>query len=94
LRTDLRPSHFVALHGVQFPPIKYFRLLKAGHNGTPEASTNYRIHWQHGAAWPLGARAQQEPSKIHRIGVLWHGANAEQEAIYLAALRQGLNDYG
>ena len=25
-----------------------------------------------------------------RIGVLWHGANVEQEAIYLAALRQGL----
>ena len=25
---------------------------------------------------------------------MWHGANAEQEAIYLAALRQGLNDFG
>lgn len=36
----------------------------------------------------------QQPSKIHRIGVLWHGANAEQEAIYLAALRQGLRDFG
>jgi putative ABC transport system substrate-binding protein len=36
----------------------------------------------------------QQPTKIHRIGVLWHGANAEQEAIYLAALRQGLNDFG
>lgn len=36
----------------------------------------------------------QQPRKIHRIGVLWHGANAEQEAIYLAALRQGLLDVG
>jgi putative tryptophan/tyrosine transport system substrate-binding protein len=36
----------------------------------------------------------QQPRKTHRIGVLWHGANAEQEAIYLAALRQGLLDFG
>src|SRR6201987_196712 len=43
--------------------------------------------------WASSAFAQQ-PSKMHRIGVLWHGANAEQEAIYLAALRQGLNDFG
>src|SRR3954454_22168267 len=45
------------------------------------------------AAWPLAARAQQ-PRKMNRIGVLWHGANAEEEAIYLAALRQGLEDFG
>ena len=44
-------------------------------------------------AWPLAARAQQ-PRKMYRIGVLWHGANAEEEAIYLAALRQGLLDFG
>ena len=44
-------------------------------------------------AWPLTAGAQQ-PKKMHRIGVLWHGGNAEQEAIYLAALRQGLLDFG
>jgi putative tryptophan/tyrosine transport system substrate-binding protein len=44
-------------------------------------------------AWPLDVLAQQ-PRKIHRIGVLWHGANAEEEAIYLAALRQGLLDFG
>jgi len=43
--------------------------------------------------WPLAAHAQQ-PRKMYRIGVLWHGANAEEEAIYLAALRQGLKDYG
>ena len=45
------------------------------------------------AMWPLAAHGQQS-RKMHRIGVLWHGANAEQEAIYLAALRQGLNDFG
>jgi putative ABC transport system substrate-binding protein len=45
------------------------------------------------ATWPLACRAQQ-PKKMHRIGVLWHGANAEEEAIYLAALRQGLRDCG
>jgi len=45
------------------------------------------------AMWPLAARAQQ-PRKIYKIGVLWHGANADEEAIYLAALRQGLNDVG
>src|SRR5215471_18387480 len=43
--------------------------------------------------WPLAAHAQQ-PKKMHRIGILWHGANAEEEAIYLAALRQGLRDFG
>ena len=43
--------------------------------------------------WPFAAHAQQ-PRKKYRIGVLWHGANAEEEAIYLAALRQGLNDFG
>src|SRR6476646_580353 len=46
-----------------------------------------------GAAYLSSAFAQQ-PTKMHRIGVLWHGANAEQEAIYLAALRQGLLDFG
>jgi putative ABC transport system substrate-binding protein len=44
-------------------------------------------------ALPFAARAQQ-PRKMYRIGVLWHGANAEEEAIYLAALRQGLDDFG
>ena len=43
--------------------------------------------------WPLASHAQQ-PRKMYRIGVLWHGANVEQEAIYLAALRQGLADFG
>jgi putative ABC transport system substrate-binding protein len=44
-------------------------------------------------ALPFAARAQQ-PRKMYRIGVLWHGANAEEEAIYLAALRQGLRASG
>ena len=43
--------------------------------------------------WPLLAVAQQG-ARIPRIGVLWHAANEEEEAIYLAALRQGLRDFG
>ena len=42
---------------------------------------------------PFKAYAQQV-SKIPRIGVLWHAASAEEEAIYLGALRQGLKDLG
>src|SRR3954452_18284055 len=45
------------------------------------------------ASWPLTAQAEQ-PRKMYRIGVLWHGANAQEEAIYLAALRRGLLDHG
>jgi len=45
------------------------------------------------AAWSFAAHAQQ-PRNKYRIGVLWHGANAEEETIYLAALRQGLDDFG
>jgi putative ABC transport system substrate-binding protein len=45
------------------------------------------------AAWPLAARAQQ-PTKIPKIGVLWHAASAEEEAVYLSAVRQGLSDFG
>src|SRR5262245_5253728 len=48
-----------------------------------------------GAAFLSSASSfAQKPKKIYRIGVLWHGENVEQEAIYLAALRQGLLDYG
>jgi putative ABC transport system substrate-binding protein len=43
--------------------------------------------------WPLTALAQQS-RKIPRIGVLWHAGSAEEEAIYLGALRQGLSDLG
>jgi putative ABC transport system substrate-binding protein len=45
-----------------------------------------------GFLWSASAFAEQ-PGKMHRIGVLWHGASAQQEAIYLAALRQGLRDF-
>ena len=40
-------------------------------------------------AWPFAGLAQ-ETAKFPRIGVLWHGASVEEEAIYLSALRQGL----
>jgi putative ABC transport system substrate-binding protein len=45
------------------------------------------------AAWPLAARAQQA-TKIPRIGVLWHAGNEQQEAMFLGALRKGLNELG
>ena len=43
--------------------------------------------------WPLGAGAQQN-RKIPKIGVLWHAGSAEEEAVYLGAVRQGLTDLG
>ena len=45
------------------------------------------------AAWPIMARAQQS-GKIPRIGILWHAENEQQEAPYLGAFRQGLNELG
>jgi hypothetical protein len=33
------------------------------------------------AAWPLAARAQQPPSKIPIVGVLWHAGSANGEAL-------------
>ena len=42
---------------------------------------------------PMVVRAQQ-PGKIPKVGVLWHAGNEQEEAIYLGALRQGLNDLG
>ena len=44
-------------------------------------------------AWPFAVQAQQE-SKIPRVGMLWHAANASEEAPYLGPFRQGLNDLG
>src|SRR4051794_7014593 len=32
--------------------------------------------------------------KIPRVGVLWHAGSAEEEAIYLAALEEGLRGLG
>jgi putative tryptophan/tyrosine transport system substrate-binding protein len=40
-----------------------------------------------------GGRAQQV-RKIPRIGVLWHANSAEEEAVYLGAVRRGLRDLG
>ena len=42
--------------------------------------------------WSILARAQQ--AKIPTIGILWHAGSADEEAIYLGALRQGLEDFG
>ena len=44
------------------------------------------------APWPLAARAQQ--ARLRKIGVLWHAASAEEEAVYLGALREGLTELG
>src|SRR3954469_9706746 len=44
-------------------------------------------------AWPMASRAQQT-RKIPRVGVLWHAANAEEEAAYLAAFQEGLKSLG
>ena len=48
------------------------------------------------AAWPFSARAQQigKTTRIPRIGILWHAANAEDEEIYLSVLRKAFNDLG
>src|SRR5262245_41224243 len=45
------------------------------------------------AAWPLAARAQQ-PKKSARIGVLWHAGSAEEEAVFLRPLVEGLAKLG
>jgi putative ABC transport system substrate-binding protein len=44
--------------------------------------------------WPLAARAQQSPSRIPVVGVLWHAANAEEEEVYLSVLRKAFRDLG
>jgi putative ABC transport system substrate-binding protein len=44
-------------------------------------------------AWPLAARAQPT-QKMPKVGVLWHAGSAEEEAIYLGELQQGLNGLG
>ena len=43
------------------------------------------------AAWPGCINAQSHPP---RVGILWHAANEEEEAIYLGAVRLGLGDFG
>lgn len=44
-------------------------------------------------AWPLTARAQQVKN-VPRVGVLWHAGSAEEEEVYLSALRRGFRDLG
>jgi putative ABC transport system substrate-binding protein len=46
------------------------------------------------AGWPLAARAQQSPSKIPVVGVLWHAASAEEEEVYLSVLVKAFADLG
>jgi putative ABC transport system substrate-binding protein len=43
------------------------------------------------ATWPGIIGAQPRPP---RVGILWHAANEEEEAIYLGAVRRGLRDFG
>jgi putative tryptophan/tyrosine transport system substrate-binding protein len=43
---------------------------------------------------PLAAHAQQPTKKIPRVGVLWRAGSAEEEAIYLGALVEGLKGLG
>jgi len=45
------------------------------------------------APWPLASNAQQA-EKTARIGVLWRGANAEQEGSNYKSLVKGLTDLG
>jgi putative tryptophan/tyrosine transport system substrate-binding protein len=46
------------------------------------------------AALPFVAQAQQQRGKVPRVGVLWHAGSAEEEALYLTALLQGLGRLG
>ena len=46
------------------------------------------------AIWPQIAWAQRKTNPVPRVGVLWHAANEEEEAVYLAAVRRGLSDFG
>jgi putative ABC transport system substrate-binding protein len=46
-----------------------------------------------GAAWPLAALGQPT-KKLPKVGVLWHAANAEDEALGLGALTRGFSDLG
>ena len=43
--------------------------------------------------WPLAALAQQKP-RVSTVGILWHAGSAEEEAIFLTQIQQGLKDLG
>src|SRR5215217_3548678 len=44
-------------------------------------------------AWPLAGRAQQ-PRRVPVVGVLWHAANAEEEATFSQPLKAGFAALG
>jgi putative ABC transport system substrate-binding protein len=46
-----------------------------------------------GTTWPISAQAQRNRN-LPKVGVLWHAGSAEEEAIYLRALKQGFSDLG
>ena len=46
------------------------------------------------AAWPFAAHAQRRTERMPQIGVLWHAGNEGEEAVYLAALRNGFEKLG
>src|SRR5258708_23796674 len=46
-----------------------------------------------GAVWPLVARAQQ-PTKVPRIGILWHAGSEEEEKPQLEPIRLGFRNLG
>ena len=43
--------------------------------------------------WPSVASAQQL-NRIPRVGILWHAGSAEEEAVYLGAIREGFTELG
>jgi putative tryptophan/tyrosine transport system substrate-binding protein len=45
-------------------------------------------------ALAVGPRLAYAESRLPRVGVLWHGADEKDEAIYFGAVRQGLSDFG
>jgi putative ABC transport system substrate-binding protein len=44
-------------------------------------------------AWPFAARAQQKP-RVPTVGILWHAGSAEEEAIFLTQIQEGLRALG
>jgi len=45
------------------------------------------------AAWPLLARAN-DPTRIPKVGILWHAANPAEEAPYFTSLVEGFRSLG
>jgi putative tryptophan/tyrosine transport system substrate-binding protein len=43
---------------------------------------------------PLAAHAQQPTKRIPVVGVLWHAGNAEEESVYLSAMRKAFSELG